>query len=136
MTWTLEYNRTLRIVDVVFAGITSGRDLQEATTKCILLGKEQDTVQFLVDAAELELFAPLVDIIDLPDKQYVMEGLDRLSRVALVSPRSPKAKEAAYFYETACINRGWSVRLFPKRDDAIEWLTSAEFSKKQEIHNG
>jgi hypothetical protein len=128
MTWTLEYNRTLRIVDLVFSGITSGRDLQEATTKCILLGKEQGAVQYLVDAEELELFAPLVDIIDLPDKQYVVEGLDRLSRVALVNPKSSKAKEAAYFYETVCINRGWNVRLFPKRDDAIEWLTASEFS--------
>ena len=113
----------------MFSDITSGRDLQEATTKCILLAKEQGTVQFLVDAEELELFAPLVDIIDLPDKQYVVEGLERLSRVALVNPKSPKAKEAAYFYETVCINRGWNVQLFPNRDDAIEWLTSTEFSK-------
>jgi len=129
MAWMLEYDGTLRIVDIVFSGITSGRDLQEATTKCILLAKEQGTVQFLVDAEELELFAPLVDIIDLPDKQYVVEGLERLSRVALVNPKSPKAKEAAYFYETVCINRGWNVQLFPNRDDAIEWLTNTEFSK-------
>jgi hypothetical protein len=129
MAWTLEYNRSLRIVDLVFSGITSGRDLQEATTKCILLAKEQGTVQFLVDAEELELFAPLVDIIDLPYKQYVAEGLERLSRVALVNPNSPKAKEAAHFYETVCINRGWNARLFPKRDDAIEWLTNMGFSK-------
>jgi hypothetical protein len=129
MAWTLEYNRSLRIVDLVFSGITSGRDLQEATTKCILLANEQGTVQFLVDAEELELFAPLVDIIDLPYKQYVAECLERLSRVALVNPNSPKAKEAAHFYETVCINRGWIARLFPKRDDAIEWLTNMGFSK-------
>jgi len=131
MAWMLEYDGTLRIVDIVFSGITSGRDLQEATTKCILLAKEQGTVQFLVDAEELELFAPLVDIIDLPDKQYVVEGLERLSRVALVNPKSPKAKEAAYFYETVCINRGWNVQLFPNRDDAIEWLTNTEFSNSR-----
>ena len=130
MTWMLEYNNTLRIVDVVFTGVTSGRDLQEATTKCVMLGKEQGTVKFLVDAVGLELFAPLVDIIDLPDKQYVAEGLDRLSRVALVYPRSPKAKQAAHFYETVCINRGWSVKLFPKRDDAIEWLTATDSLNK------
>ena len=61
--------------------------------------------------------------------RYVADGLERLSRVALVYPRSPKAKEAARFYETACINRGWNVRLFPERDDAIEWLTATEFFK-------
>ena len=136
MTWMLEYNDTLRIVDVVFTGVTSGRDLQEATTKSIMLGKEQGAVKFLVDAVDLELFAPLVDIIDLPDKQYVAEGLDRLSRVALVYPRSPKAKQAAHFYETVCINRGWSVKLFSKRDDAIEWLTAIYTLKKQEIDKG
>ena len=135
MTWTVEYNSTLRIVDIVFTGITSGRDLQEATTKCILLGKERGTVQFLVDAAELELFAPLVDILDLPEKQYVEEGLDRLSRVALVNPRSAKAKEAAEFYKTVCINRGWSVRLFPERAEAIEWLMATDSSKMQDTGN-
>ena len=135
MTWAVEYNSALRIVDIAFTGITSGRDLQEATTKCISLGKERGTVHFLVDTEKLELLAPLVDILDLPDKQYVAEGLDRLSRVAVVHPRSPKGQEAAQFYKTVCINRGWSVQLFPNRDEAIEWLTATDSSKKQDAGN-
>ena len=130
MAWTHEYNSTLRLVEVVFTGDTTGRDLHEATTKAISLSKERGITRFLVDAAELKLSAPLIDIIDLPDKQYVEEGLDRRSRVALITPISPRGKEAAQFYETVCYNRGWQVQLFTTRDEAMAWLHAAEGSKK------
>jgi len=130
MTWTIEYNSNLRIIDLVIAGSLTGLDMKEVTSKLITLGKNQGVALFLVDTTDLELAPSLSRIIDLPDKQYEEEGLDRRIRLALVLPRSPKAKEAALFYETACVNRGWNVKTFPNREEAIEWLTRTDSSNK------
>jgi hypothetical protein len=132
VAWTLEYNSTLRIVEIVLAGSITGPDLQESTSKAIALSKDQGIpAAFLVDATELELAASIVDLYDLPAQQYFAEGADLRNRLALVLPQSPKARRDARFYETACVNRGWNVKSFPNRDEAIEWLTCTESSAKR-----
>ena len=128
MAWTLEYNTTLSIIEIVFAGKITASDLEELTTKRIKMCKEKDILEVLIDATEQELAASLFDIFQLPDKQYFSEGMDRKTRVALVMPKSPKSLEAAQFYETACVNRGWDVKLLPHRDEAIEWLKATNTS--------
>jgi len=130
MAYTLEYNHTLRIVELVYTGRYTAQESQESTSKAIAIGKEHGDADALVDAAEVELAVSLFDLLDLPDRQYVEEGMNRRIRVAVVPPRLLKDKKDAQFYETACLNRGWQVRLFPNRDDAIEWLTGTDSSNK------
>jgi hypothetical protein len=122
MSWNANHNQILNIVELVFTSLTTAQDLKEATSKCIALGKENETNRFLVNAEELELLAPLVDIYDLPDKQYIAEQADRFSRIAVVLPRSSQAKEAVQFYETVCMNRGWAAKIVSTRQDAVDWL--------------
>ena len=76
----------------------------------------------------MKLDATLVDIFNLPTKQYLEEGADRSARVALLLPTPPKEREAVEFYETACRNRGWNVRSFDERPAAIDWLTGGSES--------
>lgn len=123
MAYTLEYNHELRIVELVYTGRFTAQESKESTSKAIALGKVHDDADALVDATEVELAVSIVDLLDLPARQYVAEDMNRRIRVAVVSPRLPKDIRDAKFYETACLNRGWNVRLFPDRDDAIEWLT-------------
>jgi hypothetical protein len=59
----------------------------------------------LIDAIDVELSASFTDVFNLPAVQFEAEKVDRLSRLALVLPKLPKAKEAADLWETACINR-------------------------------
>ena len=122
MTWTATYNQSLQIVEIVYTGRTNSSDLQEGTSRSILLGKENNTTLFLVDATELKLTASLIDIYNLPDKQYLSEGVDRVSRIAVIRPRSPRSQEAAQFYETVCHNRGWTAKVVATRDEALDWL--------------
>ena len=123
MAYTLEYNRTLNIVELVYTGLYTTQESQESTSRAIALGKEHGDADVFVDATEAVLAVSIFDLLDLPDRQYVAENLNRRIRVAIVPPRRPKDKEDVLFYETACLNRGWQVRLVPNRDDAIEWLT-------------
>jgi hypothetical protein len=62
MKWKLEYNGTLKIIELAYRGRNRGQDLRESTSKAIALGKEQGTSRFLVDATEIELSAPTFDL--------------------------------------------------------------------------
>ena len=129
MKWTLNYDGALSIVALVFTGRNTGQDLRESTSEAIALGKRQGCLKFLVDATDMELDATRFELYDLPATQYRVENLDRRSRAALVLPKLPKELEDAKFYETACVNRGWRVKSFRTRDEAIEWLKGIDPSE-------
>jgi len=122
MSWEIKNGRSPGVIELVYRGLTTGNDLRTATSECISLGNESGTTRFLVDAFEMELAASFVDLFELPQRQYTDEKLTRKSLIAVIRPVSDKSREAAQFYETACQNRGWSVRLFPDRQGALDWL--------------
>jgi len=64
--YVIRHNPSLGITEVIFRGLTTGKDLREATTKCISLEKQTDSKRFLVDAAKATIAASIVDICSLP----------------------------------------------------------------------
>jgi hypothetical protein len=122
MPWHIHYNPALRCIETVYTGGITALDMQESTSKGISLGRENDTNRFLLDATEAELSASFMDVYARPAIQYDAEGVDRVSRLAVVAPRSPRAREAIQFFETVCVNRGWGVKVFPSRQEALDWL--------------
>jgi len=129
-------DHSLGVIELTFRGPTARDDLREATSKCIILGKQAATTKFLVDATAIDLIASLLDLYDLPAKQYEEEEADRLSCVALILPTSEEAREALRFYETACKNRGWNVQVFSEKQGAIDWLMGKVASKKPDAGDG
>jgi hypothetical protein len=130
MPWTYKQNLKLQIVEAKFSGTTTARDLQECTSELIALEKEKGMNRFLVDATGMEYAGSLVDVYNLPSKQYLEEGADVGGRVAVLFPASPDDKEAVQFYETVCVNRGWDVRAFSERQEAMTWLTRSTTSSE------
>jgi hypothetical protein len=122
MSYTINHNASLGVIELTYSGRITGTDLKEATSKCISLGKQTGTTKFLVDEVEMDLAASIVDLYDLPNKQYADEGANRQAHVAIILPTSKEARKAVKFYEIACQNSGWLVRVFPERQDAINWL--------------
>jgi hypothetical protein len=130
MTQILGYKSKLRIIELVYTGNTTGLDLRESTSKAIALDKEKGSLKFLVDATEIELTASIFDLYDLPARHYHEENLDRQSHVAVILPKRPKEQKDAQFYETACVNRGWFVKLVSNREEGIDWLMGTDSSNK------
>lgn len=126
MAWTVEYNKHLRIIEVVLQGNVTGPEIRAAATRANELHKQMNVLDAVIDATDVQIPPPIIDIYELPAKQFIAEGLNRRVRMALVNPRSLVAREAAHFYETACINMGWQVKSFPTQDKAVAWLTNAE----------
>jgi hypothetical protein len=128
MTWTLEHNESPHYIHVTLFGSVSGPELHELTSAAIALLKKQGASGAFIDLIKLESVTSIIDIFDLADKQYDQEGLDRNVRIAMVLPVSHSAKQAAEFYETVCVNRGWLVQSFPGCNEAIEWLKAYDTS--------
>ena len=126
---TVEYNSALDVIEIVHAGLTSAEDLRKTTTMAIALINERGVLDVLLDATTIDLRASLVDVYNLPAEDYEAEKLDRRACVGLVLPESKKGREFAEFYETACSNRGWNVRSFSSRDEAINWLKGGDSAR-------
>ena len=124
MPWSYDYNPTLGVIDVAYRGSTSARDLQQSTSRFIEIEHEQGINRFLVDTSDMELDATLLDVHDIPEEQYIVEGADRNGRVALILSTSTFERQAGLFYRDACQNRGWLVEAFSDRQEALDWLTS------------
>ena len=121
MSWTVTHIESLGIVEMKLVGAVSGDELRAATTEGIALVRKLRLSRGLVDASEQEKTGSMVDLIELP-QQYSSEGLSRETRIALPIPAKKELHGIADFYETVCVNRGWQVRTFATRKQAITWL--------------
>lgn len=125
MAWSWRSLESLGIVEAVYQGEVSAAELQESASTAIELEKSQGQRRFLVDCSNIRLSpsTSLADIYNLPAVQYEAEGADREAAIAVFAPAESSEFDAIQFYETACVNRNWNVKLFLDRDEAIEWLT-------------
>jgi hypothetical protein len=124
MSWTVEYDSELGIVAGRYVGQVTDDNFREATAKAIALAKANNTNRFLIDDSQYECGATVLGLYELPNLHEELEA-DRGLRGGLVLPSSgPEQLKDARFYETVCQNRGWNIRVFSKRERAIEWLTS------------
>ena len=112
------------IATVTFTGVITRADLQGATAEAAALQRQKKTINFVIDANGWDVSASLFDIYELVENQYWREQIDRRSRIAVILPTSASAADAARFYETVCVNRGWIATVFPDRQSAVKWLTS------------
>ena len=119
--WEHAFNEALSIIEVTLTGVVSGDELRQGTERGLALSRTLGEVRCIIDATDQEETGTILDLYQLPDL-YERAGLDRKTRLALLPPTRPELRELAMFYETVCVNRGWLVRLFTTREQAIEWL--------------
>lgn len=125
MSWTVEYDDALKIFVDTYIGVCGGQDFQSVAKRRIELSKEVSTTRTLVDASKLIIESPsTLDIYKVADEIYEREENRMDWRLAITTPESPTAQEPVKFFVNVCVNRGWNVREFAHRKDAIEWLLS------------
>ncbi len=121
MPWQTRLLEPERIVESTFSGLLSPAELTAGFTGSVALGKQGDTLLFLADCTALEGGHSLLDVFSLLN-MFESMGLNRRVKEAVLLGESTPAADRLEFYETACRNRGYMVRLFSDRDQAIAWL--------------
>ena len=111
------------MVTVVFSGAVSGTDLRDATVAAAALGQKHGVMRYLVDGMAILTLARELELFALPARMYDELGLDRSElRIAIVIPPVDDLEQLVRFYETACLNRGWRVKVFAAFEPAVAWL--------------
>jgi hypothetical protein len=122
---TIRFLEPERVIESLYSGVVVGSDFDGAVDEAIRLARHHGRFVFLSDLTDLargpspgDLFA-MVQMLEARD-------LPRTLREALVVPHASPEKADVQFYEDACRNRGWDIRLFPDRASALTWLTGPD----------
>ena len=125
MTWCVDYKSDLGFIQVVYTGLVTLDEFKKSTNEVISLSKNHKTNRVLIDDSKLEIAVSTSEIYKLP-LFYDDVNANRKSKMALILPTSPQAREDVQFYETVCRNRGWFIKSFNERREAIDWLVSGK----------
>lgn len=121
MPWRVNYDQRQEIAEVTYWGDTDANDIRESTIAAIGLVNETQATRGLVDCLKQTSTASTADLYVLP-QLYEEEGLTRKINIAFVEPEIDELRELAEFYDNVCVNRGWNLRRFAAREEAIAWL--------------
>ncbi|MFO7570541.1 MAG: hypothetical protein R6W75_12155 [Smithellaceae bacterium] len=124
MPWNVELNINQKIIELTYAGIVTPKALEEAFCAAVKLATENDVSLFLADCSDMiggHSVADLYFLISI----FEASGFHPRSREAIVLPALDTSQQDVAFYETACLNRGYEVKIFPNRDEALNWLTKS-----------
>jgi hypothetical protein len=123
-TWHVEYDEELDLVILTFTGRIPPPEIEVAVSARIALGNEKGTRLFLNDTRKIIVdSSATLPAHSLPTKLYPEnDEMMRESRIACIEPETPESKEIIRFWENSCLNRGWQVKLFERKQDAIDWL--------------
>ena len=122
MPWKAKYNDKHNFVELVYLGKVTPQELHQALVAAVSLSKENNTQLFLADCTEMEGGHSVIDLYSLISL-YDNIGLKLGMREALLMPSMQSPKADVEFYETACLNKGYNVRIFTDLDSAVKWLT-------------
>ena len=121
MPFTVDYLDDKGIVVIVNIGKLNYNDYVNQTINAVKLGHKKNSQLFLSDCSQLVSLAKTIEIYDMP-AMFKRVGLPRTSRIALLMAKDAATKKYIRFFETVCYNRGWHVKIFNHKDEAIVWL--------------
>lgn len=121
MSWTVARNEQTGHIETVYRGIISNKEVRLSTVAALKLAAPDKVEHFLSDLSEADSELSAVDICVIPD-QWTELKANPANKVAVVVPGHGKMWRDGQFYEDVCVNRGWNVKVFANRDDALAWL--------------
>jgi hypothetical protein len=121
MPYEISFIEKSGIVIIENKGELTYDEVVTQSKEAIILANEKNSQLFLSDFSNVKVRANTFELLKFPEiyKQY---GMSRTSRIAVVVTNIELKTEELRFYETICLNRGWQIKIFLKRDRAIEWL--------------
>lgn len=109
------------VVETTYSGLLSPAELSDAVQGTVSALLEHGLTRVLSDCTALEGGHSITDLYFLVDAVQA-SGLARVMKEAVLMPTRHDPAVNAQFWETLCVNRFFSVRLFKERVAAIEWL--------------
>ncbi len=121
MSYEIRFMEENEVVVIENKGELTYDELVKQTQEAIKLGQGKNSRLFLTNFSNVKVQAQTMELFDFP-KIYEQLGMTRTSRIAVVVSEIELKTEELYFYETICLNRGWNIKIFLQRDQALDWL--------------
>ncbi len=121
MPYTIEKHSDPARIEIKYSGIVTGEDLVSAINEFVTINADKKYLLVLTDLSELSISPSLLNVYDRIE-MYDKMDISKETTEGLVIPLNDFAKETVKFYETACLNRGYNVKLFNTREEALTWL--------------
>jgi hypothetical protein len=122
MSWQLNLLEDPKTVEIKYIGIVDPAELVEVFTAAVALATKNQTRLYLADCTDMIGGHSITDLYNLI-ALYEATGLDWHSKEAILLPHLAATTDDVLFYETACRNRGFNVRVFRTRVEATAWLS-------------
>ncbi|MBE2218612.1 MAG: hypothetical protein IAE90_10430 [Ignavibacteria bacterium] len=116
-------NRDYVLLD--YFGNVSRDDLAGSISGCKKLYVETGISLFLADCTQMIAEHSILDIFSKVDSFQSLE-MKKDFREAIIISKDSESKDKVNFYETACLNRGYNVRIFENKEEAVAWLLGSK----------
>lgn len=108
-------------IELIYNGSIVNDDLLYSLNKGLELMNESGINLFLADCREMTAAHSILDIFTKV-QMYLDKGISKDIKEAVILPESSETADKIKFYETACLNRGFRVKVFNEKDEALNWL--------------
>jgi hypothetical protein len=119
----VRFIKELRVVESLFDETYEREDIKASTLEAIKIAAENGVNRYLVDCTHLAQSRSVLDIYSIGGL-YVDLDIPRGSKQAVILSTNKENQKNTRFYETVARNRGYDVRVFQDRYEALAWLTS------------
>lgn len=123
MPCDIKLNKNYKIIELTYYGIITPKELKDAFDAAVSLSMKEGSTLFLADCTEMVGGHSVIDLYALISI-FESSGLGRGMKEALLLPSLKSSINDVKFYETACLNRGFNVKIFQNVDDALKWLSN------------
>lgn len=121
MAWSISFNEQTRILEHILSEPFKVEELPAVVKSTLEAGRTHDTRLILSNCLAIEKPISLLKVFGLIRLVEPIPWDRTLKHAVLTSPLPVVAKEME-FYVTIARNRGFNVRSFRHRDEAVDWL--------------
>ncbi|HRJ86025.1 MAG TPA: hypothetical protein PK753_10160 [Ignavibacteria bacterium] len=125
MPYKIETGSEPERIEIKYTGTVSDSEYKSAIAEFIKFNSEKRCLLVLTDLREMKVTPSILNVYDSIN-MFEKMGIDTRTSEALIIPRNKFVEDNVKFYENACQNRGYNVRIFYNREDAITWLKQNE----------
>lgn len=123
MAYTINYLNDYHLIEIGYTDILHKKELHRALVESGELAFQYDTFVFLADCTQLQGGHSVFDLYEIIATLDKLSITHRMKEAILFDSDAPIMSNVVFF-ETTARNRGFNVRIFSDREEALSWLSS------------
>jgi hypothetical protein len=121
MSWEVKVDDKKQMVILKYQGTVTALELKESVYETGKVVIETGINNIFTDCTEMTWGHGVFDLISIIS-EYDAIGVTHSIKEAVLLPKNEIARSNVEFYETACFNRGYNVKMFGDIEQAFDWL--------------